>query len=189
VASTFAGELRRNFNIGQNQGELAFDAGSVLVGGPLAKSVKEVGLLSKAASYEKSIAQGLSPAAAEHLSQPYVGKGHHSAFPQRTRLPALLGGGPLPRSVMESQFNRLAPPGMTRGEFYERHFRVDPHFYGAGLPKALKGESWSGRKLGLKRYGFAEQLWHGTPAPLKARIGGLAAGVGGLLHSDPNEEE
>jgi hypothetical protein len=190
TAETFSDEVRRNFDIGMNQGELAFDVGSFVVGGPLAKSMKELGLLSKSATYEKAIAQGFSPEAAAYLSEPYPARamGHHF-IPRRARIPSMWGGRPLPRAYSDGPFNRLAPEGITRGEFYERHFRVDPQFYGAGLAKRLRGESWSGNKLGLDRYSLPERLWYASPAPLKARVGGLTAGAGDLLYSEPNQEE
>jgi len=138
----------------------------------------------------KSLAQGFSPAAAAYLAEPYPlsAMGHHFV-PRRTKLPSMFGGGPPPRAYSDGPFNRLAPEGVTRGEFYERHFRVDPEFDGAGLPKRFKGESWSGHRLGLERYGEPGRLWHGSPAPLKARIGGLAAGAGGALYAEPGEGE
>ena len=181
-------EMGRNFKIGMNQGELAFDVGSTLYGGPVAKFAKEGGLLSKAASYEKSIAQGFPAAAAEHLSEPYVGMKHHSVFARRAKLPKILGGGPMPRWVSESEFNLLGPPGMTRGEFFIRHYMVDPKFHGTGIPKRLNAGSWSGKKLGLKKYGPLGRVWYGTPAPLKARVGGLGAAAGGVMYADPSQE-
>jgi hypothetical protein len=39
MAETFPGELRRNFHIGANQGEAAFDVGSLFVGGEFAKGL------------------------------------------------------------------------------------------------------------------------------------------------------
>ena len=189
AAATLAGELGRNFNIGMNQGELGFDVGSVLYGGPLAKTAKEFGLLSKSASFDKSIAQKFLPAAAEYLSEPYVGMKHHSVFPRRAKLPAILGGGPMPKWVSESEFNLLGPPGMSRGEFYIRHYLVDPKFHGTGIPKRLNAGNWSGKKLGLKKYGDLRRIWYGTPTPLKARVGGLGAAAGSVMYADPSEEE
>ena len=175
VAPTLAGELRRNFDIGQNQGELAFDVGSLVVGGPAAKAVKGLGRISNVGNAEKYLAQGLSPGAAAHLAQLYPASnlGHH-LIPRRARLPKFLGGGPLPRSYSDGPFNKLAPPGISRGDFYELHYKVDPHFHGTGV----RGERWSGRDLGLKKHGPMGQLWHGSPAPLKARVGGLGAAAG-----------
>ena len=179
VAPTFGGELRRSFGIGENQGELAFDVGSLAVGGPLAKGMRELGAVSKAASAEKYLVQGFSPAGAAYLADlyPSSGMGHHF-IPRRYKLPSMLGGEPLPRAYSDGPFNRLAPEGMTRGDFYERHFQVDPDFHGTKLPARVGGGSWSGHALELEKYDLLGQLWHGSPAPLKARVGGLASAGG-----------
>jgi hypothetical protein len=189
VAPTFGGELRRNFGIGANQGELAFDVGSLAVGGPLAKGMRELGAVSKAASAEKYMAQGFSPAATAYLAEPYPssGMGHHF-IPRRYKLPSILGGEPLPRAYSDGPFNRLAPQGMTRGDFYERHFQVDPDFHGSKLPARVGGGSWSGHALRLEKYDLPGRLWYGSPAPLKARVGGLGAAGGSLIY-DGSEEE
>jgi len=190
VAPTVGEEVRRRLNVGMNQGELAVDIGSFAVGGPLAKSVKGLGAVSKAAKVEKYVAQGFSPAGAAYLAEPYPvrGMGHHF-IPRSYRLPTILGGGPLPRAYSDGLFNRLAPEGMTRGDFYERHFRVDPAFHGGKLPARVGGERWSGNALGLEKYSMPGRLWYGSPAPLKARVGGTASGVGGLVYDASDEEE
>lgn len=179
AAPTFAGELRRAFEIGQNQGEFAFDVGSMVVGGPAAKAMKGLGRASNVGNVEKYAGQGFSPRAAAHLAKPYPRSNMGSHFiPRRTKLPNLLGGGPIPPEYMDGPFNKLIPPGISRGDFYELHYGVDPRFHGT----SVLGERWSGRDLGLQRYGSAGQLWHGSPAPLKARVGGLGAVAGGAVH-------
>ena len=107
--------------------------------------------------------------------KPYDGKGHHSLIPERARLPDFLGGGPLPRAILDSPFNVVKPPGMTQGDFYELHYGVDPKFYGT---KVRKGR-WSGRDLGLQRYDLPERIWYGTPNATKQAIAG--AGVAGTV--------
>ncbi|WP_296598673.1 hypothetical protein [Phenylobacterium sp.] len=181
AAPTVSEEVRRRLDIGMNQGELAFDVGSFAVGGPLAKSVKGLGAVSKASTAEKYLAQGFTPARAAHLAEPYPehGMGHHFAARR-------MG---LPRSFSESVFNRLKPEGITRGDMYELHYAVDPKFHGAGFPARVGGGRWSGADLGLQEYGLAGRLWHGSPAPLKARVGGLAGGVGAAAHGMADEED
>lgn len=184
AASTFEGELRRNFDIGQNQGELAFDVGSLAFGGPAAKAVKGLEQVSNIGNVERYLAQGFGPKGAARLAEPYPASGMGSHFvPRRTRLPGFLGGGPLPQSFIDGPFNKLVPPGSSIGDLYERHYAVDPRFHGT----SAGGERWSGRDLGLKRYGRLGQLWYGSPAPLKARVGGLGAASGSGLH-DAEEE-
>lgn len=186
VASTFAGELRRTFDIGRNQGELAFDVGSLVVGGPAAKAVKGISRASNVGNVEKYVAQGFSPGAAAHLAKPYPASNRGSHFvSRRTRLPDMFGGGPIPREYMDGPFNRQIPPGISRGDFYEHHFAVDPRFYGT----SVLGERWSGRDLGLPEYGLAGRLWHGSPAPLKARIGGGGVAAGGAAYELEGEQE
>ncbi|CAN5888737.1 hypothetical protein BH11PSE1_BH11PSE1_18690 [soil metagenome] len=177
-ASTLPAELRRNFEIGKNQGELTFDVGSAAIGGPLAKAAGKLGSISKTSSVEKYLAQGFSPEVAAHLAKPYKGKGHH--FVPRRR--------GLPEAYSESEFNVLKPEGMTQGDFYELHYKVDPRFNHARLPRGLDMKSWQGKALGLKKYGLPERIWHGSPAPLKARVGGVGGSTGGLLYSDPDDE-
>ncbi|MDP1874161.1 hypothetical protein [Phenylobacterium sp.] len=176
VAPTLREELQRRLDIGLNQGGLVFDVGSLAFGGPLAKSTKILGAV-KASPVEKYLAQGFAPAQAAHLAKPYPqrNKGHH-AVARRWKLPAVFS---------ESEFNILRPPGITRGDFYERHFEVDPHFHGT---KVLNG-GWSGKKLGLKRHGQLGRIWYGTPEPLKARVGGLGAATGSTIQSAEGEED
>lgn len=183
-AATFEGELRRNFNIGENQGEFLFDTGSLVVGGPGAKMVKGVRQISNVGNDAKYLAQGFTSAEAAHLAQPYPVSNMGSHFvPRRTRLPEFLGGGALPKSYMDGPFNKLIPDGISRGDLYELHYKVDPRFHGTGV----RGGRWSGKDLGLERYGSLAQLWHGSPPPLKARVGGLGASAGGAAH-EPEEE-
>lgn len=174
AAPTFSGELRRNFEIGKNQGEVAFDIGSLVIGGPAAKATKFL-VPAKVSTAEKYLAQGFSPRAAAYLATPYEGMGHHFAG-RRLKLP---------ERFSESEFNVLKPPGMTRGDFYELHFKVDPHFYGAALRPKAAGEHWRGKALGLERHPPAGRIWHGSPMPLKARAIGLTSGAGAQIHNPP----
>ncbi|HEY0650066.1 hypothetical protein [Phenylobacterium sp.] len=177
AAATLEGELRRNFEIGQNQGELAFDVGSLVVGGPAAKAVKGLDRISNVGNVDRYLAQGFSPRAAARLAEPYPlsGMGHHFV-PRRAGLP---------ESYSDSVFNVLKPEGISRGDFYELHYKVDPRFKGG---RVVRGEGWSGRKLGLEEYGLAGRIWHGSPAPLKARVGGVGASAGTAMHLADREE-
>jgi hypothetical protein len=139
-ASTVSEEVRRRLNVGMNQGELLFDVGSFAVGGPLAKSVKGLGAVSKTSNAEKYLAQGFTPAQAAHLAEPYpkYGMGHHYGARRKG----------LPRSYSESVFNRLKPEGITRGDMYELHYKVDPKFHGAGIPPRAGGGKGNGEMGG-----------------------------------------
>ncbi len=189
VAPTFAGELRRNFDIGQNQGEVLFDVGSLVVGGPVAKGVKGLSRAANVGNDAKYMAQGFGPKAAAYLAEPYPASGMGSHYvPRRARLPKEFGGGALPKSYMDGPFNRLAPPGISRGDLYELHYKVDPRFSVARLPGRVGGGAWHGGKVDLDRYGQLGRLWHGSPAPLKARVGGLGTGAGAAMYVPENEE-
>ena len=189
AAPTFAGELRRNFDIGQNQGEVAFDVGSLVVGGPAAKAAGKLGAFAKASSPAKYLAQGASPKLAAYLAEPYPSSamGHHF-IPRRYELPEILGGGRLPRSYSDGPFNKLAPEGITRGDMYELHYEVDPKFKVARLPRRVGGSVWRGAAIGLRKHGLAGRLWYGSPAPLKARVGGLGASAGAVMYGAEDEE-
>lgn len=181
AAPTVSEEVRRRLGIGMNQGELAFDVGSFAVGGPLAKSVKGLGAISRASKAEKFLAKRFTPAQAAHLAEPYPASnmGHHFV-PRRAKLPSIF---------TESVFNVLKPEGITRGDMYELHYKVDPKFKGTGFPRRVGGGRWRGADLGLKEYGLAGRLWHGSPAPLKARVGGLGGGAGAAVHGVMDEED
>ena len=130
----------------------------------------------------KYLAQGFGPKAAADLAEPYPASGMGSHYiPRRAKLPEILGGGPLPKSYMDGPFNRLAPPDISRGDMYELHYQVDPRFSVARPPGEVGGGIWHGGKLGLERYDLPGRLWHGAPAPLKARVGGLGASAGGAV--------
>lgn len=189
VASTLAGEIRRNFDIGQNQGEVIFDVGSIVVGGPAAKAAKGLSRAANVGNDAKYLAQGFSPKVAAYLAEPYPASGMASHYiPRRARFPEGSGGGPLPKSYMDGPFNRLAPPGISRGDMYELHYKVDPRFSAARLPEDVGGGAWRGRQAGLERYSAPGRLWHGAPAPLKARVGGLGASAGAAMYALDDEE-
>ena len=172
AAPTFAGELQRSFEIGQNQGELAFNLGAAVVGGPAASTVKGYRGVSNIGNVEKYVAQGFSPEAAAHLAKPYPrrGMGHHFIGRRYG----------LPETYSDSVFNVLKPEDISIGDFNELHYKVDPMYYGGAV---IRGEGWSGKKLGFERYGLAGQLWHGSPPPLKARVGGLGAASGAVMYA------
>jgi hypothetical protein len=120
----------------------------------------------------KFIGQGFSPAQADYLAQPYVGMGHHFV-PRRLGLPSIISDSPL---------NILKPNGISRGDFYELHFKVDPHYPGSRLPASVGGGVWNGNSLGLEKYGAVGRLWYGSPTPLKVTVGGAVVATGGGVY-------
>lgn len=117
------------------------------------------------------LSQGFNADQAKYLAQPYEGMGHH--FFRREW--------DLPEVITESPLSILKPSGISRGDFYELHYKVDPTFYGARFPSSIGG-SWSGRSLGLQKYGTVGRLWYGSPAPLKVTVGASAAAGGGAAY-------
>jgi hypothetical protein len=84
----------------------------------------------------------------------------------------------LPSIISDSPLNVLKPNGISRGNFYELHFKVDPFYPGSRLPRAAGGGIWNGTSLGLEKYGTVGRLWYGSPTPLKVTVGGTVAASG-----------
>jgi hypothetical protein len=136
--------------------------------------------MAKVGNAAKYIEQDFSPLRAQYLAEPYEGMGHHF-FPRNAFKPIRL-----PRDLSDSVFNVLKPSGMSRGDFYELHYKVDPEFDGTGIASRGGGGGWSGKKLGLDRYGLLGRLWHGSPAPLHAAVGSI--GAAGSANYEPEGE-
>lgn len=181
-APTFGGELRRMYDAGRAQGGLAVDVASLAGMVAPAKLSGKLDRLKPPSTPEKYMDQGYSPGRSLDFAKPYDGKGHHSVFAERFRLPKNLGGGKLPKAVMESRYNVLKPEGITKGDFYELHYAVDKHFHGTGFPRDFPGESWSGKQLGLTKAPFGVRHWRGTPTPTKTKAGGTVGVVGGQTY-------
>ena len=180
VENTFVGEMRRNFNIGLNQGEALFDIGSTLYGGAEAKSLMRLRQAVGEKGASKYMARGVPPGTSRYFATPYDGRGHHS-IPVRTTLPKWMGGGPVPSIVSNSPFFLLRPPGISKGDMFELHYKVDPQYYGGKISKEFGGGPWSGDALGWKKHGLLARAWYGSPAPLKAVAGGMVVGAGGFV--------
>lgn len=122
----------------------------------------------------KFLGQGFNPAQAEYLAMPYplTGKGHHSFITQ-----AMGRKYNLPKWVVDNPLNVLKPNGISRGDFYELHYKVDPYFFNANFPTAIGG-SWRGSSLGLEKYGTAGRIWYSIPTSLKVTVGGAGAAEG-----------
>ena len=64
-AKTLAGEVRRNVDIGMNQGEALFDVGSLAYGGAELKGLTGFGKAAEAQGAAKYLARGVPPKIAE----------------------------------------------------------------------------------------------------------------------------
>jgi hypothetical protein len=173
-------ELRRQFKIGENQGELMFDVATAGIGGPFAKS-KLLEVPRPPVSPRRFEAQGFNPKLSLYLALPYRGRGSHF-IPKR--LTPLFG-----EAFIESDFNVSKPFGMSWGEFYEYHYGVDDRFHGARTPDRVGRESWSGKRIGARRFGPVERIWKGAPVPLRARVLGGGAFGGALLAQEQEDAD
>ena len=154
----------------------------------MVKGAKAAEALSDVAEAPGYLRPGAPPQLEAYLNEPYDGAGAHFV-PRRAKFPETLMGIPLPEGLvgkpllpqayMDGPLNVWKPPGISRGKFYEEHFRMDDRMYGARLPGDVDGgRGWSGNRLGLERYSPAGRIWRGAPLPLKATVGGGSAAIG-----------
>ena len=132
-----------------------------------------ISVIKKSASageISKYLGQGFTPEQSQYLAQQYSGLGHHF-FRREWNLPKWL---------TESPFSDRKPKGISRGDFYELHFKSDPTFYGTKFPKSIGG-TWSGSRIGLKKPGPVGRVWYGSPTPLKVTTGAGLLGAGGVM--------
>jgi len=176
TARTALGEFTRRSDIAANQGELAFNVGAAALGAPEIKVFGGVVRGTKAAKYAKYIKQGRMPELAEYLSEPYVGDGAH--YISKKFFKENFGDGPVVRRIRDSSLNVSIPRDITRGDFYEHHFRTDPRMYGARLPNWSNPRGWSGKRLGLEKFGPVGRAVLGAPDALQSTVGGGLGGVG-----------
>jgi hypothetical protein len=175
-APTLAEEIGRSFRIGRREGELGVQVFPYLVGAGELKGALELASISKGSRVAKYISQGFTPTEADYLAAPYSGMGHHAILPRRTKLPPAFGGGPVPIAISDSRFNVVKPPGISRGDMYELHYKVDPNFTNAPLRRPGR---WVGSRIGLERYGPVDQVWFGTPTATKRGFAGV--GIAGTV--------
>ncbi len=185
-ADTLRGEFNRRFEIGKNQGELGFNAGSMLYGAGELKALSGLNFLSEEARTASALKRATEladgdPLLAQRFMEPYKGMGHH-VIGRNQPMPAFLGGGLYPRAIVESPFFVIDGKGMRTGEFRALHFGVDDDYYGGKIPARYGGGGWSGRKLGWQRYDPLQRAWQGTTKPMKLAVGAGALGAGGLVY-------
>ncbi len=177
AADTASAELGRTFKVGMNDGELLFNVASVPFGGEAADATRVFGAAPKMVDMAK-----VSPELASYWAEPYLRPGHH-ALGQRF-YKEHVGRFPVLKAVGDSPLNTIR--GKTNGEMANLHFGVDDHFYGGRLPDRAGAPGWSGRKLGMQRYGPLARFWFGTPRAVKTILGGADAGGGLLAHANAN---
>lgn len=144
-------------------------------------------MLAKGEGAAKYLARGYPAGLSDYFATPYAGRGHHS-LPMRTELPPSLGGGPAPSWISDSPFFLLKPRDISTGDFFQRHYEVDPSYHGGKIRKEFGGGAWSGKDLGWKKRGPVGRLWYGSPTPLKATAGAGVVGVGAAVDKGWGEE-
>jgi hypothetical protein len=168
------------FHHGRNFGEAATNVAGMFAGGELVQGLRAAGAFeaTRAANIAKFIDQGANPKLAEYLAQPYPGGGHHAVIAQR-----LAKKMNLPRRLVDSPINVSLPRGMSRGDFYEYHYGVDPKAGGFRLPADLNGgKGWRPKELGLTKYALPERIWKGMPVPLKDAMATIPFADAPALH-------
>lgn len=196
MADSAWGEMKHEFGTGMNAGETAANVAGLVAAPEVFEGLNAVRTFdaTREANAAKFMAQGFDEPTARYLSKPYAGQAEHAVIPQRqdsiagVPIPGLRNV-PIPDWIMDSPLNVSRPRGMSQGDFYEYHFGVDPHFYGAGLPRSLNGgKGWSGKRLGMERYSGAGRMWARTPQVWKDYYTGVALGDAlGQLPADPSE--
>lgn len=179
MSGSLADVVDHQFHAGLNFGETATNVAGLFAGGETLEGLRAVQAFeaTKPARIAKFVDQGANPKLAEYLAQPYEGMGHHALVPRRAKVPGSILGVPvedalagqrLPAWMIDSPLNVSVPRGISRGDFYEYHYKVDPKAYGFRLPADLNGgKGWSGKQLGLTKYSLPQRVWYGMPVPLK----------------------
>ncbi|HEX7944148.1 MAG TPA: hypothetical protein VF495_05745, partial [Phenylobacterium sp.] len=180
VADTLGGEMKQAFNLGMNNGELAFDVGSTLVGGEAIRGAAGLGRAAKAADVVELayLADNPGTAAAFERGYPTRGMSHHIVN-RAAKLPKALGGGPYPEWFIESEFNKIRhDPGISTRDVYRNHVGMGgPSHYGGGpIKREFGGGSWKATELGWDRYGPLDRLNYGTSPATKAVVGPVLVG-------------
>lgn len=175
AAGTLGGEFKRAFDVGMNNGELAFDVGSLLLGGGAIRGAAGMGATAKAAGAKELAYLAANPGLAARFALPYKGMGHH-IIGRNARLPALLGGGRYPTWFIESDFNKIRQTGLTTRDLYRNHVGVDDDFHGTRIGRQFGGGAWNRKVLGWTDYGPLDRLNYGTSPHTKAVVGPILFG-------------
>jgi hypothetical protein len=178
MADTFSAELQRRFGIGANLGETLFDAGSLVYGGEIAKGLEGIAVARELPAVEKYVRSNFAPDLAEYMLEPYPLESMGSHYvARRTKLPDILGGGPLPSKFINSKYNVSRLRNANRYQQYKYHFENDPNYRGGAVRgRKGKGTGWSGeRTFGWKTSGPMTRAIVGMPADTRGLIGGTIA--------------
>ena len=179
LGATLSDELKRSAKIGANRGALEFD-GASLAGGLLGlKGLTRWGAAAPLTDADYAQA-GFTPYQMAEYGERYTNVGHHSVPKRVTR--------GWPKVIQDNPFFVVRRTGINKREMNEEHFRMDPHFFGAKAPVDPDGpKGWSGKKLGLKKYGPIDRVAFGTPEPVNTLLfsNWLGAPLGGIKIAGP----
>lgn len=188
LAPTLSAEFGNSERIGENDGRLGAEVLSVVAPVGWARGFEVPGLIGAVArriapeAVEAMTAARLqrrlqlTPEQAKDWAKLYDGMGDHAFI---TRAEGKARG--LPKSVVDSPHNVLKPKGMSKGDFFMRHYGVDDSYFGGAFRRNVGGGGWSGRDLGFRRYSLPERMWLRTPTLVKGEIG---LGLDGLRFAD-----
>ncbi len=191
MADTLTGEIRRDFHVGANDGELGVNLAMLPLGGEAFEGISALRLAG--AEARAGLLPKFYPQAADYFGELYDATGHHY-FSQRGGRFANVGGAPLaapltalplPRFLRDSEIFRYRPDGITNAEMFAHHFQSDPEYFGGRIPAEYGGGGWSGRKAGLQKLSPPLRMWHGASLPLKVAVGaGVLGGAAASSYLD-----
>jgi len=183
AADTLGGEMKRTFALGMNGGELLFDGVSLAAGGGAIRGAAGLGRVAKAANATERAYLAANPGIEASFARPYSKKlmSHH-ILNRGAKLPKVLGGGPYPEWLIESELNKIRhDPGVTYRDLYRNHRGAggDRHFSGGKIPDKFGGGRWRTEDLGWDTYGPLDRLNYGTSPYTKGVVGPVL--VGGVV--------
>jgi hypothetical protein len=177
MANSVGGEFPQGLNLGLNDGELAWDVGSLLAGGEAVRLAAGVGPLAKAAGATERAFVAERPGFAEYLNENYDGMGHH-IWGRNQKRSKWLGGGKMPERFLESPFNKIRETNISRRDFLRNHIGSDADYTGGKIRRNRGAWRWNAEGLGWEPYSFADRLRYGTAPATHALVGsGLTAGT------------
>jgi len=185
AADTLLEEYKRAFRVGMNNGELAFDTGSMLVGGEFMRGAAGIGRLAKAPTAKELAFFAKNPGFAARLELPYDGMSHH-IIGRNADMPWWLGGGKYPEWLIESEFNKIRHEGISTRDLYRNHVGVDGDYTGGKVGKPYGSVRWNAEKdLGWTAYGPLDRVNYGTSPYTKAVVGPVLFGGTAVDSSKP----
>jgi hypothetical protein len=133
----------------------------------------------------KYTGQGFTRAQADKLAEQYDSAGHHFPIKQATVKEWVARGIPFPKWLRDNPLNVLKPD-VSRGDFYELHYRVDPTFNSANFSRSIGGTWTASRIPGMPdKYGRVGQYWYGTSDAFKLTFGSGVVTAGTPRYPSP----